>query len=265
MSRENVVHEGIRKAANFRTRSKERNIMTGTTFSVGDEVEHKEYGIGVVEGISADGQKIAVEVDHGTYYMYLGYVSARGWKKRVAVAEEEVKAVPTVLQEPAKPEPIPSVEPDPLDPSLDDPIVKNVVRAFAFDIGNAAQYLWIVHRFVIGEPVRIIGNKAWFGCISNARFDDQTLIVTVKNTFDAQQLDLEVLEEQNSTLPLFPDCLRPGEEVFHPKHGCGKIIGTSLTHPLVQFTSGMIKDFRSGKKLRRIHISPAAREFPLTA
>lgn len=263
--------------------------MARTTFSVGDKVEHTDQGRGVVQGVAQKNgkQTIAVDVDRGTYIFYTGYVSTRGWTR---LADD--KPVPAVVLIEGDVSPVPpvshfdipgdvqaakvanSVAPDPIDPepSIDDPRVKEVVRKFAFDSSSPQQCLWIVHRFVVGEPVSIRGNENWRGHISDVRFSSGLLVVTVRTIDQAGSLGdiFDIYEKRSGKLPLMPIDFQPNEEVFHPKYGSGVVLGcerfteTDKGVPVVQFKSGEIIVFPKGKKLRRIHVSPEPREFPQT-
>lgn len=262
--------------------------MARTTFSVGDKVEHKDQGRGVVQGVAEKNgkQTIAVDVDRGTFIFYTGYVSTRGWTRladepahTVVLIEGDVSNVPPVnhfdIPGDVKAAKVAdSVAPDPIDPepSIDEPHVKEVVRAFAFDSSSPQQCLWIVHRFVVGEPVSIRGNDNWRGHISGVRFSSGLLVVTVRTIDEVGNLGdvYDIYEKRSGKLPLTPIDFQPDEEVFHPKYGSGVVVGyehfteTDKGVPVVQFKNGEITAFPKGKKLRRIHVSPEPREFPQT-
>jgi hypothetical protein len=278
---------------------------TKTTFVVGDSVEHPKYGRGKVVAVNPQEKQIVVEVDEdqGRYWIY--YVSMHGWKNLspVPVGTSPVTFVvgDDVVHSSWGRGTIREVYPDSCSIQVDlcggrdrstgivsmegwthvaekvqevplpaflkkETIEQETARCFTFDDSNPIQYMWIVHRFVIGEPVVV--KSAVFeraGVIDSVLFESGKFGVKIRLEL-AENAPLTVLvwEDAEGQLPIRPTNLRPDEEVVHPKFGLGKIAGVDEEGGVIVKFVRCIR-WMKGRKLRRIHLSPEPFSAPVAA
>lgn len=131
---------------------------------------------------------------------------------------------------------------------------QETARCFTFDDSNPIQYLWIVHRFVMNEPVIVESSLEREGVITLAFFENGKFGVRVRlNACENTPHSCIVWENDKGQLPIRPTNLRPNEAVVHPKFGSGKILGVDEEGGVVvKFAHGI--RWMRGKKLRRIHL-----------
>jgi hypothetical protein len=220
-----------------------------TAFAVGDSVEHPKYGRGVITHVHyhpqvSEGFTVFCPSTDCSYVVtsFDGGKSLDGW-----------------THIPVKIDPIPAF-------LKKETVEQETARCFTFDDSNPIQYMWIVHRFVIGEPVivkSVVFERA--GVIDSVLFENGKFGVKIRLEL-AENAPLTVLvwEDAEGQLPIRPTSLRPDEEVIHPKFGLGKIAGVDEEGGVVVKFVRCIR-WMKGRKLRRIHLSPEPFSDPAAA
>jgi hypothetical protein len=257
-------------------------------FNVGDSVEHPLEGAAVVEGVRtlpATGlTQIAVRrVSPTGVQVYLGWRHGRYWKivkKADAPTAPETELSPTgrlvtpqpeVQKVPRENKPVdfdqlvrnafpdaktgnPDQSDEPLDENtpIVDELIQSSARGFAFDYKNPVVHLWVVHKFVPGEPVRYKGVGYTIHAVS---FDANQVFEVTLDPTEALAEQVTIREKEGGKLGLRPDKLKLEDAVCHRKHGNGVIVGFVDELPLVKFQQAPAR-LMKGKKLRRVHLSP---------
>jgi hypothetical protein len=119
---------------------------------------------------------------------------------------------------------------------------------------DAQQYLWSQHRFAVGESVFVQGARTLGAFkIVSAYFLGTNLRLTLSRGTG----NVIVSEDADGELPIMPANLINGEEIWHPKHGCGVVYAVSEDNKKLDMMldSDNIVSIKM-RKVRRIHLSP---------